>query len=157
VKHLLIAGLFLATIGGRPASACYCDPAIFSPAEPAVRQAFKESEVVLRGTVQSVHIDDSPTAPGGAGVIAVFDIQESWKGPRAGKIEMGTVSNDCRFNFEVGEQYLVYGFPDGSGTFTTACSRTQRVDKAQYDLAILRNEHVAKNESARPAARIAGF
>jgi hypothetical protein len=148
-SQLLTIAIVLGGVCGR-VSACYCDPANFSTSDTSVRHAVNDADFVFRGKVQSQHVSNN--APGGGGVTTTFAIQESGKGPEDGTLEIGTVENDCRFNFENGEEYLIYAFPDANGAFTTTCTRSRSAEKAAYDLEVLRNEKKTASSLSKKAS-----
>ena len=65
-------------------------------------------------------------------------VNTSWKGPTTREIVVTTAADDgmCGFNFEVGEEYLVYAGGGGwDGLYVSSCSRTRTTTEAASDLA----------------------
>src|SRR4051812_37321184 len=112
-EPFLLAAILLAS--GWPALACYCDQSVFEDSDKTVRSAAQSAAVVVRGEVTGVRPTPDPKS---GNAIATLKIEESWRGPKDGQVEISTVDNDCRFNFNMGDDYLVYAFKDGEGAFT---------------------------------------
>ncbi len=71
-----------------------------------------------------------------------FQAAETWKGVQQETIVVtaGSGAGDCTIPFQVGQEWLVYGFRDPSGVVNTGtCSRTSQVPDGRYanDLAVL--------------------
>jgi hypothetical protein len=125
----LLLGLFL---NGTPAWACSCFP------HRSPQEELAESAVVFSGQV--IQINNSAQTRGFFGseilLTVTFNVYEIWKGPQENPIVIKTTPNSasCGFNFEVGQEYLIYAFGSKSNLQTNICTRTTTLANAAGDL-----------------------
>jgi hypothetical protein len=67
-----------------------------------------------------------------------FDVRESWKGVTTGQVTVEQSAGTCAFEFNPGDEYLVYASRVDGAFRTSVCTRTSRVGAAEEDLAFLR-------------------
>lgn len=72
-------------------------------------------------------------------VAVLFDVEQTWKNVNEEKVTVTTATNSasCGYEFEVGKEYLVYGYIQDGAIETTICSRTASLADATEDLSIL--------------------
>ena len=129
-----IASFLTYSIGNSGTSyACTCAP------NETPQKALSESTAVFSGRVIELYYIDQHYYQ------VLFDVQESWKGidEEPLTINTSTSGNTCGYDFELGNDYLVYahgqtqpigGKPElGTGI----CSRTTPISTAQADLLVL--------------------
>lgn len=107
--------------------ACSCIP----PGSP--QDALNASDAVFSGTVERVAFS------GGENRVLV-DVSRVWKGPSYDAMMVSTAvsSAACGYNFNPGEDYLVYASTQDDGDLSVSlCSRTARLQDAQEDVAAL--------------------
>jgi hypothetical protein len=121
------------------AFACSCRPVEKKSIAAHVGGAKKESDAVFAGKV--LEIIESDELFNTQVKIKVINV---WKGILSEEITIFTGRDDgmCRYYFEVGKTYLVYGRKGGMSNSsenleTDMCSRTQLYSDAKHDLRIL--------------------
>lgn len=129
---LLITALFRAPL---PALACSCAP----PGAPDAEM--EKSAAVFSGRVTAVE------APGPVGGVIssadrvkyTFQVSKVWKGPVAPMINVSSArdSASCGYEFQIGEEYLVYATEAQGALTSSLCSRTQPLVRAEEDLQVL--------------------
>ncbi|MBP1994394.1 hypothetical protein [Paenibacillus eucommiae] len=127
---------FMAIFSPAPAYACSC-------AMPQTVEAqFNHSEAVFAGRV--IEVKEDRSLGGRISKSALFELSQIWKGGSESQliIQTGSGGGDCGYNFEEGKDYLVYAHPstmysDKEALVTIICDRTNVIDQAQEDLAIL--------------------
>lgn len=111
-----------------PTWACSCMP------PPAPLEAKAQMDGVFSGTVLSVE----GLEPGEMGipVEVTLDVHTIWKGDPGAKVVVRTANNSaaCGFNFEEGQQYLVYAHQEDGEWTTNLCTRTAELSRASADL-----------------------
>ena len=113
--------------------ACGCD--LPSAGKRVVAEARNKSSAVFSGTV--VAIDRKP---GDLYVAVRFKLKEFWKGARSEEVIIftGLGGGDCGYEFEVGQQYLVYAYRHKKNELgTNICQRTNELLDAAQDLKVL--------------------
>lgn len=112
-----------------PAHACSCVP------PPPPEEALEDAEDVFTGEVVDItSIDD------GTRYEVRFEVSEAWKGIDHQEITVATANNSaaCGYNFEAGQDYLVYTYENSSGTGpeteTGLCQRNADLASASEDL-----------------------
>jgi len=112
--------------GCQEAFACSCT----GPDPPA--EAFEKSKTVFSGQVIGINSTES-------GKLVTFHVDRAWKGVSNNTITASTPFNSaaCGYEFEQGKEYLVYSNSDVVALVVYLCSRTQPLDEAASDLAIL--------------------
>lgn len=115
-----------------PTWACSCFP-LRSPNEE-----MNESTAVFSGQVIRINIPDHFGGMRSVGnpLTATFTVYKIWKGPHKNPIVIQTTrdSASCGYNFEVGQEYLVYSYGSPSNLQTNICTRTTSLDNANVDL-----------------------
>lgn len=128
----LVLLFFSIQLNAMPAFACSCIP----PQPP--EQSFDEVDAVFVATVDD--IKESPLSTSSLDPKTVFlNVSQSWKGVSNQKITIQTArdSASCGYNFEVGEQYLIYANNTDGKLTTGLCSRTQLIQSADEDMEFL--------------------
>jgi hypothetical protein len=109
------------------ALACSCK------ASPPPVPSLKRSHAVFLGQVTDLkrHKDH--------GKLVTFKVQDSWKGKQGDSIivRTGNGGGDCGYSFVNGKSYLVYGYSSKGVLWTSICSRTRPLDKADDDIKAL--------------------
>lgn len=86
-----------------------------------------------------------------------LQVEENFLGAKFKTIDIVTGASDCDFWFKSGERYLVYASHGADGkVHTSKCSGTKTLDKAEEDLAFLRNLP-RKGIGARIYGKVLGF
>ena len=83
-------------------------------------------------------------------VVVTFEVSRAWKGaPDAVRfVETVDFGPACGYEFEVDEEYIVYGYLDRDGVLeTSACDRTRRLAFAQEDLEALGEGQIPGRET----------
>ena len=131
--------LLLFLFAGSSAYACSCA----LPKPPC--QTVWEADAVFVGTVLSVKTTDKGLASFESRAIKI-SVDESFRGVASTEVELFTASigASCGYRFDVGQQYLVYGYKGDTGRLTTSiCTRTRPLTQATEDLDYLRSLAVA--------------
>jgi hypothetical protein len=140
----LLVGLLLSS--GPSAEACSC----LVPGPPS--EAFESASAVFVGTVKGVTRTDSNFGER----IFRLSIEEAFKGVSGAEVEIRTPANSaaCGYDFEKGQQYVVYAHIRSSDDrlVTTICTRTRPVSNAKEDLEYLRSLGKGKKDK-EPSAR----
>lgn len=126
-KILVIAASLLGILPVSLAIACSCLPR-------TPQQTFESSQAVFAGQVVQVN------QPGNREEVRVsFKVSRVWKGNLTPQLQVGTSSSSasCGYNFQKGEEYLVYASSEESKLKTGLCSGTKPLSTAQADLAAL--------------------
>ncbi|CAN5888887.1 hypothetical protein BH23ACT11_BH23ACT11_16190 [soil metagenome] len=118
------------------AYACSCAASSGTPQERA-EEAFAGAGAVFAGVV----VDVSGPAPStvmssGDPVAVTFRVSEAWKGPPQETLEVTTATSSvsCGYEFQTGEEYLVYASRDLG---VSLCSETKLLSDAAADLGVL--------------------
>ncbi len=139
ISMVMIIGLMLAaTTLLRPctAFACSCLPS------GSVAESVSSSAAVFAGTVTKVDVPQGQGMSSADSVTVTFATQKVWKGTTESQIVVTTSrdSASCGYNFELGQEYLVYANQNTEGApglNVSLCSRTTILAQAQSDLAAL--------------------
>jgi hypothetical protein len=110
-----------------PSGACSCvEP-------PSVQDELDRSSAVFRGEVMEIKDADYTKK-------VLFQVKEIWKGIEQSQVILLTAESgsSCGFNFNVGQEYVVYATGEGSLS-TSICDRTVSVQslKVEEDLEAL--------------------
>jgi hypothetical protein len=146
----LVMALAVSQAGVRPAAACSC----VDTGTPAA--AFGYMPVVFTGQVTTVNTGNPlarllqplqiwlglPVAPTAHALYATLDVTAAWKGVTLNRVQVLTTAGggSCGFDFQLNQQYLVYGWQDTYGLTTSSCTRTALVSAAAADLAFLQSQ-----------------
>jgi len=131
-KLFLIAVTVIAIIAAnvQETRACSCLP----PLPPA--KAFADADAVFMGKVVSFEL----TGEAFSLRLAKFAVTKIWKGERSAVNEILTANNSaaCGYEFQVGENYVIYAYNAGDGKLhTNICTRTRPARFAADDLKYL--------------------
>ncbi|HEY9801759.1 MAG TPA: hypothetical protein V6D25_15485 [Leptolyngbyaceae cyanobacterium] len=122
---LVLAVTLLITIvatTNKPAYACRC--ASF----PSPQEALNNATAVFAGRVISVNTSGSAT----------FSVSQIWKGEVLQNLVVTTPSGtSCGFNFQLGQDYLVYASGEKNNLTTALCDRTKELSSAELELPLL--------------------
>lgn len=137
---LVLVSSFFTFSGSSSVHACSC----IAPKPPT--EAMGEADSVFRGYAKSITqqaVDDLTPR----GFLVEFEASEIWKGDLVTQYLVKTAqdSASCGFNFEEGNEYLVYTYLDEEGEHVTnLCLRTAAVADAEADFTELgQGEYVA--------------
>ncbi len=138
---------FISVITGSKILACSCSPSADNiPFEEKVKEAVDISTAVFSGEVSEVKKE-----PGTFFVKVKFKVKTAWKNKFVKEITITTGLNDglCGYNFEVGEEYLIYAYGKQNNLGTGICTRTSLL-KSNKDITVLNK--LAKRKS-KPAPK----
>lgn len=155
VRSIMIG--FVVILAAIPALACTCGINRRPTAVDALRWApwpdatGTQIAAIFEGRVEAQKVETgSAGAPAGTMSmtpqarhrLVTFLISRTYRGaeqPRA-TVMTGLGGGDCGFDFETGEDYLVFATAAGSGLFTSICSPTELLEYADSALRFLRKE-----------------
>jgi len=140
-KLLLLATTLLSILPVTLANACSCLPR-------TPEQNIQSSEAIFAGRVINVinfnrgagqNATGYSSSREPAGVRVIFEVSKVWKGKSNQKLVVRTGENSamCGYNFQQGQQYLVYADEEGNKLVTGLCNGTKPLSMAQADLGIL--------------------
>lgn len=117
-----------------PCFACSC----IMPGAPQEEMA--RSSAVFQGKVIEVR-----SAPAGGMVSSmdpvevIFEVSQVWKGPEYTRLSVKTAlsSASCGFEFQAGQEYIVYASGDEGGLETGLCTRTRTLADGGEDVQAL--------------------
>ncbi|MGM7700409.1 hypothetical protein ACSVDE_01720 [Pseudalkalibacillus sp. Hm43] len=116
---IFLSILFMTFLTWNPSSAQACSCAVPQSAE----KEMERSDAVFTGTVTKIK-------KVGMGLYSpkkvYFDVEKTWKGQNKSKmfVVTGIGSGDCGFNFEVGQDYIVYATESNAYTNTAVLTTT---------------------------------
>ena len=104
---------------------CDCAP------PPYPEEAYEMADVVFSGEVTNVILDWNNLIKE-----VSIDVYDVWKGSIGSQIIILTGIDDgiCGYNFQVNEEYLIYGNYSGDYIWTNICTRTNLLADAEEDL-----------------------
>jgi hypothetical protein len=136
---LLLSMLLLVSL----VSACSC-------VQPgSVKEEFNISDSVFLGKVLSVNTDLTEYIS-----VIKFDTDLIYKGQDIAEIKTSASSASCGYNFEQGEDYLVYAREIEGETFVSLCSRTALAYDSEEDLAYLNSTLIDYTEEDKPSDQL---
>ena len=99
-------------------------------------EAYEEADAVFSGQMTNIVMDGSNYYLEVS--IVTIDV---WKGEILDEIIIltETSSDACGYNFQVNNEYLVYGYNYGGDIYTNICTRTNLLEYANEDLDYLNN------------------
>ncbi|MEX1014049.1 MAG: hypothetical protein WDZ80_02730 [Candidatus Paceibacterota bacterium] len=111
-------------------SACSCIP----PVPPT--EAIEQSSAVFSGLVTNLENDEYSRDFNPNPVIVTVEVMDVWKGIDSSEVTLETArqSATCGYNFEEGEEYLIYAHGPNNDLSVSACSRTSLLSNAQNDI-----------------------
>lgn len=133
------------------ASACSCVE------NPGVEVSFEQSQAVFSGKVLDIQRNEGK---GNYGRLVHFKVRQTWKGIEDSQVIIvtGWGDGDCGFDFQVGQEYLVYGNESEmygeKALVALSCSRTSEINLAQDDLQILEDGEIPVNDAELSIAEI---
>ena len=130
----MVFSLLSLSIGPSTSYACDC----VKP--PSVEDELERSQAVFSGKVLEVNEMNK----GYMKKRVLLEVVETWKGVSESQviITTGSGGGDCGYDFQVGEEYLVYANPSSmygeqEELVSIICDRTTELSTAQEDLAVL--------------------
>lgn len=140
MKNVLVFMMIAVMIAGvvawpTAASACSCEQ------PPGVAEELSRSDAVFSGKV--ISIEEKPPLLSVPSKTVIFQVGRIWKGIEQSqvKITTGQGGGDCGFDFNMGQEYLVYAVKSNSyglnSLSTIICDRTATLSQAQGDLPLL--------------------
>ena len=104
---------------------CDCAP------PPSPEDAYSSADVVFSGQVTNIVEDWNNLLKE-----VSIDVYDVWKGTIQNQVIIFTGIDDgiCGYNFEVNEEYLIYGNYSGDFIWTNICTRTNLLENAEEDL-----------------------
>jgi len=113
------------------ASACSCVP----PGAPL--EELGRSTAVFAG--KAIRIDAGLLYSSADPVMVTFQVAQVWKGPEHARLTLHTERSgaSCGYEFQGGQEYLVYASGPEAGLYTGLCTRTQPLAGAGDDLKAL--------------------
>lgn len=138
----LASFMFILSLGSlNRVSACSC------VSERPVCESFGEADAVFVGKVVGAKQQQKTNYDGKEETYDVgeiyFEVEEAFNGVKKGTrvtIRSGTGGGDCGYWFKRGQTYLVYGYGENKGSFSTSiCTRTREISGANEDLESLRS------------------
>lgn len=129
---IVVAASVLALRASRPPRALACSCALQpTPVGGWTREGLlTQGDVVFRGRIVA-STEESSDDPSYS---VTFQASEVWKGPESGAftVTAGRGIGDCSVAYQVGQEWLIYGYTDPSGDLDASiCSRTQRISGTQ--------------------------
>lgn len=110
------------------AMACDCDP------PDTATEAMEVATAVFRGTVIKIHKKQT-MSDGERYDKVLFSVSESWKGMEDSQAIIYTDSfSSCTFEFQVGNEYLLYPYGLDGKMFIMDCGRSSDISLAKDDL-----------------------
>lgn len=138
IRAILLPVVFVvmaALLGANPqrSFACFCVP------EGSPSQELAQSSAVFSGRVIDIEHASASIRQNVESVNVTFQVSEVWKGPRRHTVTVLTARQgiDCGYEFESGQEYLVYARGAEERLVVWFCSRTQPLASAGEDLAVL--------------------
>lgn len=140
MKNLLLFLMIAVMIAGvvawpSAASACSCEQ------PPGVEEELSRSDAVFSGKV--ISIEEKPPLLSVPSKTVIFEVAKIWKGIEQSqvKITTGQGGGDCGFDFNMGQEYLIYAVKSNSyglnSLSTIICDRTAILSQSQGDLPLL--------------------
>jgi hypothetical protein len=148
MKKILLIATSLFVLGANSASACSCLPA-------TPQEYFKRSSAVFSGKVIDV-VEQSSGRAGPSrfleGRKVIFQVSRVWKGKNERQLVVMTSdsSASCGYEFQEGQEYLVYASNEEARLQTGLCNGTKLFSDARADLAILGQGETPATESSNP-------
>ena len=109
--------------------------------------AYNMSDLIFVGEVVSVEKDYGFNINKPKQLKVKMILNETFKGQ--GKLNMDFYTSDnsasCGYNFEVDEKYLVYSNIVDDKNYVSLCSRTQKFNGSENDIAFLKNMNTSQN------------
>ncbi|WP_342542674.1 hypothetical protein MHH33_00870 [Paenisporosarcina sp. FSL H8-0542] len=109
---------------------------------PSVEDELERSQAVFSGKVLEVKVQKN--FKGYVKKRVLIEVAETWKGVSESQviITTGSGGGDCGYEFQVGQEYLVYAtestmYGDKAELVTVICDRTTELSAAQEDLTVL--------------------
>jgi hypothetical protein len=171
--YLLASAIFMFTLSSASAFRCTCvsPPPDIKTAKALAQWTANKSDTIFEGRVERIELkwalmeakvgdivstdpDQDPPY-----MLVSFDVSRSYRGAQQKKIRIrtGVGGGDCGFRFEVGEQYLVYGFAREAGQLSTGiCSGTALLEESHANLSYLRGEPTIPENVVRNGPIAAG-
>ena len=94
-------------------------------------EALERSTAAFRGEVIRLKVE---SIDGRNYDVALLSVSEIWKGIEDTQVMVYTNWSSCNFNFEIGEEYLLYPYEHEGKLKVINCGRSAEVGVAQHDL-----------------------
>jgi len=136
-RNLIIWMILVANLIPLDADACSCRE-ISDDLPYEVESAVNSADVVFVGFAESVDLSYKNRVR--MIQTTVFHVKDSWKGRHSDRIttRIDVSCCVCGYSFEKGESYLIFGYEERDGYFSTSvCSLTQKLESAEEIIAIL--------------------
>lgn len=129
LKLLMLVTVLLVLISPAPtAMACDCDY------PDSATEAMEVAAAVFKGTVLKIHKNLS-MSDGERYDEVIFSVSESWKGMDDTQAIIYTESSSsCTFEFQVGNEYLLYPYSRDGVMYIMDCGRSSDISLAEEDL-----------------------
>jgi hypothetical protein len=147
-SRLILAAIFLSLSAPAGGDACSCAGGLPTPA------AFKSTPEVFIGKVIEISQPRSEIIRGSDGSTGIgpalpsrvrLSVEESLKGLQGGEVDFELGGDNCAYQFEAGERYLVYADWRDNKLRAGKCNRTRPISRAAEDLKYIKG--LANNES----------
>lgn len=132
----VVFSLFSLSIVPTTSYACSCAQ------PPSVEDELERSQAVFSGKV--LEVKEQKNFKGYVKKRVLIEVEETWKGVSESQviITTGSGGGDCGYEFQVGQEYLVYAtestmYGDKAELVTVICDRTTGLSAAQEDLTVL--------------------
>ncbi|URN93769.1 MAG: hypothetical protein NAG76_18345 [Candidatus Pristimantibacillus lignocellulolyticus] len=115
----------IAVFSSSSVSACSC-----AYPQDAI-EALEKSDAVFTGKVKGIK---KSTMNGNAFNAVLIDVYDSWKGVQTTQFIVYTDWSSCQFEFQQGEEYLLYSYKHEDKYIVMNCGRSTTLDSADADL-----------------------
>lgn len=137
-RHFLIT-LLISTfffVSTEIVSACSCPPPRIGVSEKELVESAKDNvDTIFVGRVAKIIKERDRHGVATGGYYAVFQVSESWKGPRSRILRVSTSCCMCDYPFSKGKNYLVYAYESVNTNKkilgTSICTRTKELNDPQ--------------------------
>jgi len=116
---------FIAVFIPYSVSACTC-----AYPEDAI-EALEKSDAVFTGKVKGIK---KSMINGNAYNAVLIDVYDAWKGVDTTQFIVYTYWSSCQFEFQQGEEYLIYSYKYEDNYIVLNCGRSTTLDSAEADL-----------------------
>lgn len=111
---------------------CFYPPSMVKACDCGVpknaNEAMDRAAAVFRGEVLQIKTDESS-------YVALISVLEIWKGIEESQVLIYTDKNSsCRFDFEVGKEYLLYPYEQNGKLKVINCGRNAEINNEMQDL-----------------------
>lgn len=128
---ILVGLLFLYitfTLAPSSVSACDCD------VPDDALEGLEKSDAVFTGKVKDIKKVKINGEPFDA---VLVEVNEIWKGIQESEIVIYTTWSNCQFEFDEGEEYLLYSYRNEDRLYVSICGRSTTVSHGSEDIKML--------------------